>query len=59
MGLLFSVRKNHSTGGGGAVPLLRAAGFVWNGHFDESGFDERIQDLVPELGPVGSPCQCH
>jgi hypothetical protein len=32
--------------------LVAAAGFVGNGHFDQSLGKQRINDLVPELGAV-------
>jgi len=42
----------------GAIPLLRAAGSVGNGHLNQAGTYEWVDDLVPELGPVGSTGKC-
>src|SRR5450830_178962 len=52
------VFKNTTSCLGGAIPLLRAAGFVRNGHLNKTGTYEWVDDLVPELGPVASAGKC-
>ena len=46
------LRQRRSSSLGDAVLLLRAPGFVRDGHLEEPGLEQWGNDLVPELGPV-------
>ena len=44
---------------GSPVLLFAAGGLVRDGHFDELFLQERLEELIPELGAVGAIGQLH
>ena len=55
----FNLLQHLASGFRRAVLLFAAGGLVGEGHFEEVSGEQRLENLVPELGPIGARNEQH